>query len=39
MMLEEGAFDNAGDEFLKAFRDALDAAVESYGEADITSLR
>ena len=30
-----GAFDNAGDEFPKAFRDALDAAVESYGEADI----
>ena len=28
-----GAFDNAGDEFPKAFRDALDAAVESYGEA------
>ena len=30
-----GAFDNAGDEFPKAFRDALDAAVESYGEPDI----
>ena len=30
-----GAFDNAGDEFPKVFRDALDAAVESYGEADI----
>jgi hypothetical protein len=30
-----GAFDNSGDEFPKAFRDALDAAVESYGEPDI----
>ena len=30
-----GVFDNAGDAFPKAFRDALDAAVESYGEPDI----
>ena len=32
-----GAFDNAGDEFPKAFRDALDAAVRAAARPTLTT--